>query len=361
MNNKVIKRRKIKKVRKRVILFLIFLALSTSITFMILEKLEVTNGNSYMQVEALTNNNQNDSVYISKYDEDESDNKVATENIAKRYKNHKNHKIIKSDKEIVNIENKEINIENEEINIENKEVNLDNSGYITLENDINADDASKILPETMYKWNFYREDGKKIAYLTFDDGPSEHSTEKILDILKINDIKATFFVLGSAIDNNSRSEEILKRIAKEGHAIGSHGYSHNYSQLYPNRTVDVNAFMKDLEKNDMLLKSILGKDFNTRLIRLPGGHSSWKGTQELDKVLQEKNIWQVDWNSLNGDAESKDLPKEVLLNKLKETVGNQDVAIILMHDTDNKSGTVEYLQSAIDYLKSQGFEFRTLK
>ena len=230
-----------------------------------------------------------------------------------------------------------------------------------IRDSINADDASKILPETMYKWNFYREDGKKIAYLTFDDGPSEHSTEKILDILKINDIKATFFVLGSAIDNNSRSEEILKRIAKEGHAIGSHGYSHNYSQLYPNRTVDVNAFMKDLEKNDMLLKSILGKDFNTRLIRLPGGHSSWKGTQELDKVLQEKNIWQVDWNSLNGDAESKDLPKEVLLNKLKETVGNQDVAIILMHDTDNKSGTVEYLQSAIDYLKSQGFEFRTLK
>ena len=64
---------------------------------------------------------------------------------------------------------------------------------------------------------------------------------------------------------------------------------------------------------------------------------------------------------MNGDAEGKDFSKEVLLKRLKETVGNQDIAIILMHDSDSKKGTIEYLQSAIDYLKSQGFEFRTLK
>ena len=85
------------------------------------------------------------------------------------------------------------------------------------------------------------------------------------------------------------------------------------------------------------------------------------GTGALDEVLKSIGIWQVDWNALNGDAEGKDFPKEVLLSKLKETVGNQDVVIVLMHDTDYKKGTVEYLQSAIDYLKSEGFEFRTLK
>lgn len=242
------------------------------------------------------------------------------------------------------------------------EVNiLKNSGYLSLEEDPNADDASKVLPETMYKWNFYREDNKKVAYLTFDDGPSQHSTEKILDILKENDVKATFFTLGSSIEHNSKSKEILKRMVEEGHSIGSHGYSHDYSVLYPNGIVDVNAFIKDFEKNDKILKGILGNDFSTRLIRMPGGHASWNGTGSLDEVLENKGIFQVDWNALNGDAEGRDFPKEYLLNKLKETVGSQDVIIVLMHDTDAKKGTVEYLQSAIDYLRSEGFEFRTLK
>ena len=310
------RRKEVKRIR-RTILFIISLLISTIIIFEIFDRLDKFNRNVYKKVEALTSNNKvNDEESIK----NEYDNEVE----------------------------------------ENSSV-LDNSGYIKLEDDINADDAAEILPKTMYEWNFYREDNRKIAYLTFDDGPSKHSTEKILDILKKNDIKATFFTLGSSIESNDRSSEILKRIAKEGHAIGSHGYSHNYSKIYPNRTVDVKAFVEDFQKNDVILKNILGKDFSTRLIRLPGGHSSWNGTEALDKVLYEKGIWQVDWNALNGDAEGRDFPKEALLDKLKETVGDKDIAIILMHDTDNKKGTVEYLQSAIDYLKAEGFEFRTLK
>jgi peptidoglycan-N-acetylglucosamine deacetylase len=311
------KKKQVKRIRKMII-FIVSLLLSMVIMFQVFDRIDKFKISLYKKVEALGSNNEE-----------------SLENINKE-----------------EIENKR----DEEIN-----GRLDNSGYLTLEEDINSDDASKILPETMYKWNFYREDNKKIAYLTFDDGPSEHATEKILDILKANNIKATFFTLGSAIENNSRAEDILKRIAREGHAIGSHGYSHNYSILYPNRTVDVNAVINDFKRNDDILKDILGKDFSTRLIRLPGGYSSWNGTEALDEVLKEKGIWQVDWNALNGDAEGKDFPKEVLLNKLKETVGDQDVVIVLMHDTDYKKGTVEYLQSAIDYLKAEGFEFRTLK
>lgn len=309
-------KRRIKRRRmiRRSIIFIVSMIVSISILLEFFDGVDKYNGEAYKKVEALTSNNEE---LIT----NECGNEKTEENIPI----------------------------------------LENSGYIKLEDDINADDASDILPKTMYEWNFYREDNKKIAYLTFDDGPSNHSTDKILDILKKNNIKATFFVLGSSIENNNKSTEILKRIAKEGHAIGSHGYSHNYSKLYPNRVIDVKAVIEDFEKNDILLKNILGKDFSTRLIRLPGGHSSWKGTEALDKVLNEKGIWQVDWNALNGDAEGIDFPKEVLLENLKETVGDKDIAIILMHDTDNKKGTVEYLQSAIDYLKSQGFEFRTLK
>lgn len=309
-------KRRIKRRRmiRRSIIFIVSMIVSISILLEFFDILDKYNGESYKKVEALTSNNEE---LIT----NECDNKKTEENIP----------------------------------------TLENSGYIRLEDDINADDASDILPKTMYEWNFYREDNKKIVYLTFDDGPSNYSTDKILDILKKNNIKATFFVLGSSIESNDKSTEILKRIAKEGHAIGSHGYSHNYSKLYPNRVVDVKAVIEDFEKNDILLKNILGKDFSTRLIRLPGGHSSWNGTEELDNILNDMGIWQVDWNALNGDAEGIDFPKEVLLENLKETVGDKDIAIILMHDTDNKKGTVEYLQSAIDYLKSQGFEFRTLK
>ncbi|VYU18478.1 Peptidoglycan-N-acetylglucosamine deacetylase [Clostridium tertium] len=317
--------RKSKRVKymKKYILFLIILFISTFTIFTFVNKFR--NDTTETKADIIENDINDKDI------DDENNNSVATEDDKK-----------------------------EDDNIEDTGV-LDNSGYLSLEEDENADDASIVIPETMYKWNFYREDNKKIAYLTFDDGPSEHSTEKILDILNDNNIKATFFTLGSSIENNPRSKEILQRIAKEGHAIGSHGYSHNYSVLYPNRTVDVQAFLNDFEKNDKLLKENLGKDFSTRLIRLPGGHSSWNGTEALDEALSSKGIIQMDWNALNGDAEGHDKPKEVLLNNLKDTVLDQDVVIILMHDTDMKKGTVDYLQDAINYLREQGYEFRTLK
>ena len=326
---KTTRRSKKVKYMKKYILFLTILFISTFVIFTFVNKFrhDITE----TRADIIDNN---------------SDKKETAENDSKNDDNSSN--------DIDDNENKE------DSDIENN-IPLDNSGYLALEEDINADDASVVVPETMYKWNFYREDNKKIAYLTFDDGPSEHSTEKILDILNANDIKATFFTLGSSIERNPRSEEILKRMAKEGHAIASHGYSHEYSILYPNRTVDVQAVLNDFEKNDKLLKDKLGKDFSTRLIRLPGGHSSWNGTAALDVELEKRGIIQVDWNSLNGDAEGHDKPKEVLLRNLQETVLDQDVVIVLMHDTDSKKGTVDYLQSAIDYLRGEGFEFRTLK
>lgn len=265
------------------------------------------------------------------------------------------------------LRNDDINVNASTTDLETNEIDrveekkLDNSGYLTLEEDPNADDASQVLPETMYEYDFYREDGKKIVYLTFDDGPSEYVTEEILDVLKLNNVKATFFTLGNVIENNPNAPELLRRMAKEGHSIASHGYSHNYNILYPNGWIDVEAFMNDIKKNETLLKGILGEDFSTRVIRMPGGHGSWDGITALDSALLEAGIYQTDWNSLNGDAEGHDLPVDYLLSRLKETVGDQDIAIVLMHDTDAKQTTVEYLQSAIDYLKSEGFEFRTLK
>lgn len=244
-------------------------------------------------------------------------------------------------------------------------ISKNNSGYLSLEEDVNADDASIVLPESMYKWNFYREDGKKIVYLTFDDGPSTEVTTKILDILDANDVKATFFVLGDSIENNPKSIEILKRMAKNGHAIANHGYSHNYDILYPNDIIDVNAFMNDMDKNLQLLKNILGEDFNTRVVRMPGGYGSWNplgdSIKSLNEALSAKGYYQTDWNALNGDAEGQPKNAEQQLEELKKTMKDYDTLIVLMHDTNAKENTVEYLQSAIDYLKAEGFEFKILK
>lgn len=235
--------------------------------------------------------------------------------------------------------------------------------YTSYENDINADNAREI-ENMLNKWNYLRTDGKKIAYLTFDDGPSIETTPKILETLRNNEIKATFFVLGSNVEKSDTQKELLKEMVKEGHAIGNHGYCHNYSILYPGRVADTTAFINDMEKSENVMKSVLGDDFSTKVIRFPGGHMSWKAGN-LDPVLEQHGYTYIDWNVLNGDAEGNGKTVEQLINRLKETItnlcGNDDVLVVLMHDTDAKPTTAESLQQSIDYLKSLGYEFRTLK
>lgn len=235
--------------------------------------------------------------------------------------------------------------------------------YTSYENDINADNAREI-ENMLNKWNYLRTDGKKIAYLTFDDGPSIETTPKILETLRNNEIKATFFVLGSNVEKSDTQKELLKEMVKEGHAIGNHGYCHNYSILYPGRVADTTAFINDMEKSENVMKSVLGDDFSTKVIRFPGWHMSWK-TGNLDPVLEQHGYTYIDWNVLNGDAEGNGKTVEQLINRLKETItnlcGNDDVLVVLMHDTDAKPTTAESLQQSIDYLKSLGYEFRTLK
>lgn len=82
-------------------------------------------------------------------------------------------------------------------------------------------------------------DGKKVVYLTFDDGPSETVTPKVLDTLKAENVHATFFLVGKAIDESETNRNIVKREFAEGNAIGNHTYSHNYGYLYPNGKINL--------------------------------------------------------------------------------------------------------------------------
>lgn len=207
-------------------------------------------------------------------------------------------------------------------------------------------------------------DGKKIAFLTFDDGPSTTVTPKVLKVLKENNVKATFFIVGSCLDETPRSKELLKQIVLDGNAIGNHTYTHDYSHLYPRRHVSAKNFMDEINKTEKSIQAVLGKDFHTRVIRFPGGHMSWKGTEQIDKIMKDKNYAYIDWNSLTGDAEGRKKTPEQLYYHLKREVSENykpDRLVVLMHDTYGKENTARALQNVITYLKSLGYEFKTLK
>lgn len=187
-----------------------------------------------------------------------------------------------------------------------------------------------------------------------------------MDVLKDNNIKATFFTVGKNIDSNNSNKNLIKRISEEGHAIANHSYSHNLKKLYPNNKLDVNAFITELEKTNNILKDILGQDFNARAIRMPGGYMSrvyYKdpNLNEFNEKLKERDMYSIDWNAYIFDAEGKKKTAPELVEAFKNSVGTQEKIVLLMHDTYSKEETAKALPAIIDYLKSNGYEFQIIK
>lgn len=258
----------------------------------------------------------------------------------------------------------------EEVAPEKKEEVIDGVRYLPLEEDKFADDV-KFVSENLNslitgKKGFpVRTDGKKVVYLTFDDGPSTTVTPEVLKILKEENVKATFFVLGESVDKNSQSKELIKEIVKGGHAIANHTYTHDYKKLYPKNTIDSDHLISEFEKTNQSLSKIIGAEFKSRVVRLPGGYWSWNGREKAKKALENNEFYNVDWNALNGDSEGGKKSEGQLLGKLKKTVDESgdtaDNLVVLMHDTYGKENTAKTLKESIEYLKSKGFEFRTMK
>ncbi len=219
---------------------------------------------------------------------------------------------------------------------------------------------ANIVAEKLSKYD-YSNNGEKIVFLTFDDGTSKTNTPKVLDILKEEGVKATFFLTGQNIEyGGEEARNLVKREFDEGHAIANHSYTHDVKKLYPNRVLDIDAFKADFEKNDKMLKDILGKYFSTRVIRCPGGYGSWKGMEPLDEYLSENNMVSIDWTSLNADAEGKRKNAKELTEYAIKTSKGKEMVVLLMHDTYGKEETVKALPGIIKYFKDNGYEFKTL-
>jgi peptidoglycan/xylan/chitin deacetylase (PgdA/CDA1 family) len=210
-------------------------------------------------------------------------------------------------------------------------------------------------------FSFGRSEGKKYAFLTFDDGPSANITPRVLDTLKKNEVKATFFVLGRSVHENPK---MLKRELEEGHAIANHTYYHDYKKIYPNKSIDVNVFKEELEKNQQAVNTASETAMNMRVIRFPAGSfEAWKGPMKKDLI--EKGMYYIDWNVENGDGLKANIPVSEQLDNIKTQVSWAESAkknvVILMHDAPAKATTAEALPQIIQYLKSKGYEFKTLR
>lgn len=194
----------------------------------------------------------------------------------------------------------------------------------------------------------------KIAYLTFDDGPSEH-TEQILNILTEKEAVGTFFVI------NNKYLDKIKDIHKQGSALAMHSATHNYQTIYKS----VDAYFEDLHLIESRIFEITG--VKPKIMRLPGGSSNTvskkycKGvvTQIVER-LNKEGYYYFDWNVDSTDASKDNVPAQTLLEKVKSASKGKQVINILMHDTDQKKTTVEALPAIIDYLKAEGYQFMTL-
>lgn len=207
----------------------------------------------------------------------------------------------------------------------------------------------------------------KEVFLTFDDGPSPNNTPKILDILKENDVHATFFVVGTFLKSNPKLQKVVREEMMQGNAIGDHTFDHNYSELYPHNSVDVTEYLKQDTETDTLLNAILGPNFKTRIIRMPGGYMSRKyyndpHLNELDEKLDANHITALDWDAETGDAEtSGQLDVNKLLENVKKGIQGKNQVVILMHDAGEKVDTVKALPALIQYFKENGYEFKVIK
>lgn len=183
---------------------------------------------------------------------------------------------------------------------------------------------------------------KQVA-LTFDDGPNNQYTPQILDILKEQNVKATFFVLGNMVESNP---EVAKRIVNEGHVIANHSWNHPHLPQIAKTEID-----KELNRTHDIVKSVTGKQM--KLMRPPYGEVN----EDVLSVLGNKGLSVINWDVDTGDWTGKK-PEEIT-NTVKSNI--QSGSIILMHDAGgDRSATVQALPSIISELKSQGYTLVTV-
>ncbi|WP_196527672.1 polysaccharide deacetylase family protein [Nostoc commune] len=185
---------------------------------------------------------------------------------------------------------------------------------------------------------------EKVIALTFDDGPSPKNTAQILEILKTNNIKATFFMVGQMV---KYFPQVAKQVAADGHVIGNHTWHHWYFQM------DGATASSEIDRTADIIYKTTGE--KTTLFRPPGGFLN----NGLAQYAKNQKYAVMMWSEQSGDAERRSPQVPMLVkNVLKQA---KPGAIVLLHDGGgNRSKSVKALPEMIAGLKTQGYRFVTI-
>lgn len=192
-----------------------------------------------------------------------------------------------------------------------------------------------------------------IIYLTFDDGPQMGTTNVILDILKEEGVKATFFV------TNKGDDSLIKREFDEGHTVALHTATHNYATVYASDE----AYFNDLYSVQDRVKRITG--YESKIIRFPGGSSNTVSRRysvgimsRLTKEVLNRGFKYYDWNLSSGDAAGGTPSSSDIYNNVVNNLRHDRVNMVLMHDI--KPYTRDALRDIIRYGKQNGYRFEKI-
>lgn len=194
----------------------------------------------------------------------------------------------------------------------------------------------------------------KVIYLTFDDGPSASITPQVLQILKEENVKATFFV----INHSDSLNYLIKQAHDEGHTVAIHSYSHNYREIYSSEA----NYWADFERMQNKIINITG--VKPTITRFPGGVSNTVSKfnpgimTRLAKEVTIKGYTYFDWNIGSGDAGGVHSSEEVYQNVIRSLGNNTNV--VLMHDFEGNYYTLNALRQIIQYGKRNGYTFANI-
>lgn len=185
-------------------------------------------------------------------------------------------------------------------------------------------------------------EGRKVVYLTFDDGPSGN-TGNLLDVLDAAGVKVTFFINGHA-----GFEDQLKRIVEEGHTLAMHTYTHDYEHVYRN----LDTFGEEITTLQQYIYDVTGT--TSYIFRFPGGSSNSKAVLPISDYidyLDENNLVYYDWNVSSGDG-SEGLTAKQVYDNVMSGIEKNDVSVVLMHDSTYKLSTYEAIPGIIESLQA---------
>ncbi|MBQ3421294.1 MAG: polysaccharide deacetylase [Romboutsia sp.] len=229
---------------------------------------------------------------------------------------------------------------------------ISKSSYYLTQNDFTQNNIStkNMIAKSVYlkenkaliENNIKNVNPDKVAYLTFDDGPSQNTLE-IMKILEKNNVKGNFFFIGPNMEENPN---ILKEVVEKGHTVGLHSYSHNYNKLYSTSE----GLVEDFNKAQDVYESIIGS--KTSIIRLPFGSKGTLDKLDVEALTTEGyKFW--DWNVDSNDSNSIGKNKEGILKSIQKSIKSDSKKIvILMHE---KNQTIESLDEMIKNLKESGY------